>query len=113
MSVFSSSNTTHTGLDDHGADDALYSFMLYDDLLLDFDMDNEPSATVVTATNLPPHVQQWISDASLSALTKVSTIDFTHLKAKKCCGFHCMHILPVDLVSACHLHYYSMSQMAF
>ncbi len=91
---------------------ATISFTLYDDVLTDIHMDTESSAMGNTATDLPPHVQQWISDASPSALTKVSTIDFTHLKARKCCCLHCMHILPVDLVRACRLCYYSMSQLA-
>ena len=109
--MFYSSNASNTGLDNCG-DNAPALFTLYDDLLTDIHMDTESSAMGNTATDLPPHVQQWISDASPSALTKVSTIDFTHLKVRKCCHLHCMHILPVDLVRACHLHYYSMSQLA-
>src|SRR3989344_3517616 len=111
MSFFYSSNATYTGQDFCG-DDAADSFMLYDDLLTDIDTDTGSSVNRNTATDLPPHVQQWISDASPSALTKVSTLDFTRLKARKCCRLRCMHILPVDLVRACCLHYYSMSQLA-
>src|SRR3989344_1387314 len=111
MSFFYSSNATYTGQDFCG-DDAADSFTLYNDLLTNIDMDTGSSVNRNTATDLPPHVQQWISDASPSALTKVSTLDFTHLKARKCCRLRCMHILPVDLVRACRLRYYSMSQMA-
>lgn len=101
-----------TNSHDNFRDNTPTLFTLYDDMLTNIHADTEPSATGHTAADLPAHVQQWISDASPSALTKVSTIDFTRLKARKCCRLRCMHILPIDLVRACRLRYYSMSQMA-
>jgi hypothetical protein len=64
--MFYSSNSTYTGLNNCG-DNTPALFMLYNDLLTNIHADMEPSATGNTATALPPHVQQWISDASPSA----------------------------------------------
>ncbi len=109
--LYSSNTAFYSGQDNRG-DAAPASFRLYNDLITDIDTDNGSSATGNTAPDLPPHVQQWISDATPAALTKVAALDFTRLKARKCCRLRCMHILPLDLVRACRLRYYSMSQMA-
>jgi hypothetical protein len=91
----------------------------HDSTTLDFDLIDDlfpqmasQHTTTEHTTDLPPLAQQWITEASPSAMEKVAMCDFPQLSCQRCCSLWCMKKLNISCLQACRLHYHTMSQHA-